>query len=199
MESLPASRKIFLGCVYPGPLLYNNVVYGCPSTSDILLSEPEAKKRRGERGRRRGKGGGHAIDSSITSVLRLLCNVVVQRTILKKGNSGGMIVIFLRKWELPWPRGEENNGISWVFIREKGRSFLTILFTYEWWIKRNFSFTNDERSCVFCLTYVQGIISSNCVISQLRFVKVSPGKKIGKSFFETGGQLFAIRREMVQH
>lgn len=57
MESLPASRKIFLGCVYPGPLLYNNVVYGCPSTSDILLSEPEAKKRRGEGGRReRGEG-----------------------------------------------------------------------------------------------------------------------------------------------
>lgn len=111
MESLPASRKIFLGCVYPGPLLYNNVVYGCPSTSDILLSEPEAKKRRGGGGG--GGGGGHAIDSSITSVLlRLLCNVVVQRTILKKGNSGGMIVIFLRKWELPWPREEENNGIS---------------------------------------------------------------------------------------
>ena len=44
MESLPASRKMFLGCVYPGPLLYNNVVYGCPSRSDTLLSEPEAKK-----------------------------------------------------------------------------------------------------------------------------------------------------------
>lgn len=74
MESLPASRKIFLGCVYPGPLLYNNVVYGCPSTSDILLSEPEAKKRRGG-GRRRGRG--RARDRLINH--KCVVTIVVQR------------------------------------------------------------------------------------------------------------------------
>lgn len=72
MESLPASRKIFLGCVYPGPLLYNNVVYGCPSTSDILLSEPEAKKKGGV-----GKGGTRSAHQSQVYYDCIRC--VVQR------------------------------------------------------------------------------------------------------------------------
>lgn len=40
MESLPASRMTDRGSVWPGPLLYNRVVYGFPSTSDFLLSDP---------------------------------------------------------------------------------------------------------------------------------------------------------------
>lgn len=107
MESLPASRKIFLGCVYPGPLLYNNVVYGCPSTSDILLSEPEAEKR----GRKGGKG---ARDHQ--SQVYYDCVRVVQRTISKREFWGGFVVrddrYFSGKWELPWLRVAENNGIS---------------------------------------------------------------------------------------
>lgn len=85
MESLPASRKIFLGCVYPGPLLYNNVVYGCPSTSDILLSEPEAKK----------KGGGGARDRLINHKYITIVHVCVRFEKGILGSSLGMIVIFL--------------------------------------------------------------------------------------------------------
>lgn len=87
MESLPASRKIFLGCVYPGPLLYNNVVYGCPSTSDILLSEPEAKKKK--------KGGARdrLINHKCITIVHVVCNVRFEKGIL--GSSLGMIVIFL--------------------------------------------------------------------------------------------------------
>lgn len=48
MESLPASRMTDRGSVWPGPLLYKSVVYGFPSTSDFLLSEPTnfRKKKR---------------------------------------------------------------------------------------------------------------------------------------------------------
>lgn len=92
MESLPASRKIFLGCVYPGPLLYNNVVYGCPSTSDILLSEPEAEKR----GRKGGKGArDRLINHKYITIVYVLYNVRFRKGNSGEGSSLGMIVIFL--------------------------------------------------------------------------------------------------------
>lgn len=179
MESLPASRKIFLGCVYPGPLLYNNVVYGCPSTSDILLSEPEAKKKGGE--------GGHAIGSSITSILRLYTLCCATRTILKRefwGSSLGDDRYFSGKWELAWLRVAENNGISRVFYSggKKGvvDLVLTILFTrvmdkVEFQFSRMMSVASRKlviveiRAFFFvrCAFNNIGIIASNCYIDSL--------------------------------